>query len=101
MGGPDRRVTLGQSRAAAAPKSGVGTRPPESRMGATTLVAAALASVLLVLAAVGSAGSVAAQTGTLDPSDVVLVFDFSNSILLSKSTNQEFARALNNIADRV
>jgi hypothetical protein len=44
---------------------------------------------------------VAAQTA-LDPSNVVLVFDVSNSILLSDDgTNVEFAAALNGIADRV
>ncbi len=44
---------------------------------------------------------VAAQTAE-DPSDVVLVFDVSNSILLSEDgTNTEFADALEGIADRV
>jgi hypothetical protein len=44
---------------------------------------------------------VAAQTAE-DPSNVVLVFDVSNSILLSEDgTNVEFADALDDIADRV
>ena len=44
---------------------------------------------------------VAAQTAE-DPSNVVLVFDVSNSILLSEDgTNTEFASALEGIADRV
>lgn len=44
---------------------------------------------------------VAAQTAQ-DPSNVVLVFDVSNSILLSDDgTNTEFAAALDGIADRV
>ena len=44
---------------------------------------------------------VAAQTAA-DPSNVVLVFDVSNSILLSDDgTNAEFASALEDIADRV
>ena len=44
---------------------------------------------------------VAAQTAE-DPSNVVLVFDVSNSILLSDDgTNAEFASALEDIADRV
>jgi hypothetical protein len=44
---------------------------------------------------------VAAQTAQ-DPSNVVLVFDVSNSILLSDDgTNTEFAAALEGIADRV
>jgi hypothetical protein len=55
----------------------------------------------LVLAAVGGMSLVAGATGT-DRSDVVLVFDVSNSILLSTDgTNREFADALDGIADRV
>lgn len=49
----------------------------------------------------GGVGLVAAQTAQ-DPSDVVLVFDVSDSILESDDgTNVEFATALDDIADRV
>ena len=64
------------------------------------------ARMLAVLASVAigaAAGSsvIAGVTGT-EPSDVVLVFDVSNSILLSDDgTNVEFADALEGIADRV
>src|SRR6185503_13919952 len=55
----------------------------------------------LLLGSVASATIVAGATG-LDPSDVVLVFDMSNSILLSDDgTRVEFADALDGIADRV
>ena len=62
-----------------------------------------VASIALVV--VGSLGLgpmlAAAQTAT-DPSNVVLVFDVSNSILLSDDgTNTEFASALERIADQV
>jgi len=50
---------------------------------------------------VSGVGLVAAQTAQ-DPSDVVLVFDVSDSILESDDgTNVEFATALDDIADRV
>ncbi len=60
------------------------------------------ASLALVAAAlVAGPVLVAAQTAE-DPSNVVLVFDVSNSILLSEDgTNTEFADALDDIADRV
>ncbi len=60
------------------------------------------ASLALVAAAlVAGPALVAAQTAE-DPSDVVLVFDVSNSILLADDgTNEEFADALDGIADRV
>lgn len=62
-------------------------------------IVALLASV--ALASVAGFSLVAGQTG-LDPSDVVLVFDVSNSILLSEDgANVEFADALEGIADRV
>ena len=55
----------------------------------------------MAAALVAGPGLVAAQTAE-DPSDVVLVFDVSNSILLSEDgTNVEFADALEGIADRV
>ena len=59
----------------------------------------------LALVAIGSVLAmpmfVAAQSAE-DPSDVVLVFDVSNSILLSEDgTNVEFAAALEDIADRI
>jgi Fibronectin type III domain len=62
-------------------------------------IAALLTSVALV--SVTSASLVLGQTGT-EPSDVVLVFDVSDSILQSRDgTNVEFADALEGIADRV
>jgi Fibronectin type III domain. len=55
----------------------------------------------VVLGSVAGTSLVAGATG-LDPSNVVLVFDVSNSILLSTDgTNVEFADALNGVADRV
>jgi len=55
----------------------------------------------IALASVGGASLVLGQTG-LEPSDVVLVFDVSDSILQSPDgTNVEFADALDGIADRV
>lgn len=62
-----------------------------------------LAPFALAVAALVAAAPllVSAQTAE-DPSNVVLVFDVSNSILLSKDrTNVEFAAALEDIADRV
>ena len=57
--------------------------------------------VSLTLATVAGTALVAGVTG-LERSDVVLVFDVSNSILLSTDgTNVEFADALDGIADRV
>ena len=58
--------------------------------------------LLLCTAMVLGAGSVVGEEPALDPSDVVLAFDFSNSILLSETdANIEFAQALDKIADRV
>ena len=55
----------------------------------------------MAAALVAGPALVAAQTAE-DPSNVVLVFDVSNSILLSEDgTNTEFADALDDIADRV
>jgi hypothetical protein len=55
----------------------------------------------VALASMAGASFVLGQTGT-DPSDVVLVFDVSDSILQSgDKTNVEFADALDGIADRV
>jgi hypothetical protein len=65
----------------------------------TALVALVLSMAFGMLA--GGVGLVAAQTAQ-DPSDVVLVFDVSDSILGSDDgTNVEFATALEDIADRV
>lgn len=65
-----------------------------------TSLPALLAFLAAALLAAGP-GLVAAQTAT-DPSNVVLVFDVSDSILDSpQQTNVEFASALNAIADRV
>jgi hypothetical protein len=69
------------------------------RRRATTFVALVLSVAFGMLA--GGVGLVAAQTAQ-DPSDVVLVFDVSDSILESvDGTNVEFATALEDIADRV
>src|SRR5215207_4277245 len=58
-------------------------------------------ALLAIAAALAGPMLVAAQTAE-DPSNVVLVFDVSNSILLSDDgTNTEFAEALDDIADRV
>jgi hypothetical protein len=62
---------------------------------------AAPLALLAMAAAFAGPMLVAAQTAQ-DPSNVVLVFDVSNSILLSTDgTNTEFAAALEGIADRV
>jgi len=61
----------------------------------------ALLGAALGFAALGRGAVVTAQT-SVEPSNVVLVFDVSNSILFSTDgTNTEFAAALNGIADRV
>jgi Fibronectin type III domain. len=64
--------------------------------------ASIVALVLSVaLGSVAGTSLVVGATG-LDPSNVVLVFDVSNSILLSTDgTNGEFADALDGIADRI
>lgn len=73
------------------------TRSPRRRIRA--VIVATLASIALVTMA--GASFVLGQTGS-DPSDVVLVFDVSDSILQSQdATNVEFADALDGIADRV
>src|SRR5258705_7089615 len=73
-------------------------RPSMARRS-TALVALVLSTAFGMLA--GGVGLVAAQTAQ-DPSDVVLVFDVSDSILQSgDGTNVEFATALEDIADRV
>ena len=70
-----------------------------ARRSPTTFLALALSVALGTL--VGGATLVAAQTAQ-DPSEVVLVFDVSDSILESDDgTNVEFATALDDIADRV
>ena len=75
------------------PRRGARTRRP------TALLAIALSAVIGTL--VGGATLVAAQTAQ-DPSEVVLVFDVSDSILESDDgTNVEFAAALDDMADRV
>ena len=70
-----------------------------ARRGPTTFLALVLSVALGTL--VGGVTLVAAQTAQ-DPSEVVLVFDVSDSILESDDgTNVEFATALDDIADRV
>jgi hypothetical protein len=84
-------------RSGVAPRRVLGA--PSSSTGA---LRAALAAVVLCMAAVLGAGSVLGEESALDPSDVVLAFDFSNSILLNgDKANEEFAMALRKIADRV
>ena len=74
-----------------------GRRPPTRRPTAFLALVLSVAFGLLA----GGVGLVAAQTAQ-DPSDVVLVFDVSDSILESDDgTNVEFATALEDIADRV
>jgi hypothetical protein len=79
-----------------------GERPRVTRwMRVRTRVFIVALLVSVALGSVAGASRVAGVTG-LEPSDVVLVFDVSNSILLSTDgTNVEFADALNGIADRV
>jgi fibronectin type III domain protein len=73
-------------------------RHGRARRQATFLV---LVLTLALGALVGGASLVLAQTAQ-DPSDVVLVFDVSDSILESDDgTNVEFAAVLDGIADRV
>lgn len=70
-----------------------------ARCSATMVLALVLSVALGTL--VGGVTMVAAQTAQ-DPSEVVLVFDVSDSILESDDgTNVEFATALDDIADRV
>jgi len=74
-------------------------RRPATARRSTTFIALVLSVVFGTLA--GGVSLVAAQTAQ-DPSDVVLVFDVSDSILESDDgTNVEFATALEDIADRV
>ena len=74
-----------------------GRRPAIGRATAFLLLALGAAFGTIV----GGAGVVVAQTPQ-DPSDVVLVFDVSDSILESvDGTNVDFATALEDIADRV
>src|SRR5207247_8487015 len=74
-----------------------GRRPPTRRPTAFLALVLSVAFGTFM----GGVGLVAAQTAQ-DPSDVVLVFDVSDSILQSDDgTNVEFATALEDIADRV
>jgi hypothetical protein len=78
-------------------------RPPRGRRAAARRQKTFIALVLSVAfgTLLGGVSLVAAQTAQ-DPSDVVLVFDVSDSILGSDDgTNVEFAAALEGIADRV
>ena len=59
-------------------------------------LAAVVMTVLVVLGGIAPTARAAA-----DPSDVVLVFDYSNSILGAKTTRNQFAAALERIATRV
>ena len=84
---------------------GMTSRPrrARSRRGRRSGSAASIATAFAVAvgALVGGSGLVAAQAPE-DPSEVVLVFDVSNSILENETgTNLEFAEALDGIADRV
>jgi hypothetical protein len=91
----DRGMT---SRARRAGRPG-GRTSRQRTSGQRTSLAAAIA--LAIGALVAGSSLVIAQTAQ-DPSDVVLVFDVSNSILDSDDgTNTEFAAALDGIADRV
>ena len=77
----------------------LGDTPRSMARRSTTFVALILSVAVGTLA--GGVGLVAAQTAQ-DPSDVVLVFDVSDSILESDDgTNVEFATALEDVADRV
>lgn len=80
-------------------------RPPRPRgrrgRSSTSPTSLAIAVVVAVGALVAGSTLVAGQTAQ-DPSEVVLVFDVSDSILESDDgTNVEFATALEDIADRV
>src|SRR4051812_40854584 len=71
---------------------------PTARTGRNARAIAAIAFAMTLLA--GSlAGNVAAQEA--DKSDVVLVFDFSASILNDKTNRTRFADALERIAQRI
>jgi hypothetical protein len=64
--------------------------------------AALVALVLMLVGAVGLAGVPAARAQQVpDKSDVVILLDFSASILQDKANRQRFAAALDRIADRV
>jgi hypothetical protein len=67
------------------------------RRGQATIVFALLA----IVAASATGGASAAGVTAADPSDVVLVLDFSGSILDDKSTRTKFANALDAIAGRI
>src|SRR4051794_19857446 len=69
-----------------------------TRLGQKASVIAALFAAIVVVAG-GLAPRAVAQTP--DRSDVVLVFDFSASILQDKTTRERFSAALRRIADRV
>ena len=63
--------------------------------------ASAFAALLAAVVLVGGGLVPHARAVTADPSDVVLVLDFSASILDDKTTRNRFAAALTRIADRV
>jgi hypothetical protein len=64
-------------------------------------VQSVLVALALCLAALPAASAAATSQTSYAPSNVVLVFDFSNSILASSTeANVEFAQALDDIADR-
>jgi hypothetical protein len=68
------------------------------QLGRGTRAVAALATAAILVGG-GLAPSAAAQTP--DPSDVVVVLDFSASILEDRANRNRFAAALDRIADRV
>lgn len=72
--------------------------PRARRLGSRASAAGAIAFAVLLVAG-GLAPNAKAQGP--DRSDVVLVFDFSASILLDKTTRNRFGAALERIADRV
>ena len=70
-------------------------------MGRFGRITRATATLVLATVAVASGLVPAANAAQADPSDVVLVLDYSASILIDATTRTQFATALDKIADRV